>query len=399
MRVSRPTLRYAALNAAYWAGFCLALAFSSVFLLARGLTNAQVGAVLSVSGLVSAALQPVVAGRAGASRRPLRVWVAGLAVLVALAGAGLLVTRGPGASAVLFGVVIALIQVALPLVNAIGMAAARDGVPVDFGPARATGSFAFALTSVATGAFVARAGADVIPALTIVGQALLVVAALTFVFTGADAAASAPHPPDAATSDAAPLRDPLPEPPPLDRTRRRRLTLLLVGVTGCYVSHATINSFNFQIVQHHGGDASHLGLAFMIAAAIETLPMIFFRRIVARWNPAILLRAAAVGLAVKALATLLAPDLTAFLLTMLLQVASFALMIPASVYYIDRLLPAAERVRGQALMTLTLTLGTVVSGLGGGVLLDAAGVPALLAAGAAVGSAAVALVVAGTEPV
>lgn len=85
----------------------------------------------------------------------------------------------------------------------------------------------------------------------------------------------------------------------------------------------------------------------------------------------------------KAVATLVAPDLTSFLATMLLQVVSFALLIPASVYYVDRLLPAAERVRGQAYMTLTLTLGSVFAGLIGGPLLDAAGVPALLAAGTA----------------
>ena len=111
--------------------------------------------------------------------------------------------------------------------------------------------------------------------------------------------------------------------------------------------------------------------------------MLFFRRLVARWSPAVLLRVAAVGLAVKAVATLVAPDLTSFLATMLLQVVSFALLIPASVYYVDRLLPAAERVRGQAHMTLTLTLGSVFAGLIGGPLLDAAGVPALLAAGTA----------------
>ena len=52
-------------------------------------------------------------------------------------------------------------------------------------------------------------------------------------------------------------------------------------------------------------------------------------------------------------------------------------------YYVDRLLPRAERARGQAYMTITITLGNVVAGLGGGYLLDAAGVPALLAAGTA----------------
>ncbi len=66
---------------------------------------------------------------------------------------------------------------------------------------------------------------------------------------------------------------------------------------------------------------------------------------------------------------------------MLLQMVGFGLAIPATVYYVDRMLPVAERARGQGMMTLTLTLGNVVAGLAGGVLLDLAGVPALLVAG------------------
>lgn len=381
-----PTVRYALVNAAYWAGFCLVMAFSSVFLLSRGLGNAQIGLVLSAGGLVSAGLQPWVASRVEHSRLPLRAWVAALAAAVALGAALLAVLPAhPVRDAVVFGAILCVIQVVTPLVNALGMDAARHGTDVDFGTARAVGSGTFAVTSVGVGALVALAGEAVLPPLLIATQAALVVAALTFVFRGR------PRSTASTVGGAA-------EPPagPLDDAGRRRFGLLLVGMTGAYASHAAINNYVFQIAEHHGGTASHLGIAFMIAAGIETLPMLFFRRLVARWSPATLLRFAAMGIAVKALATLLAPSLAAFLATMLLQVISFAVLIPASVYYVDRLMPAGARVRGQAAMTLTLTLGTVVAGLGGGVLLDAAGVPALLAAGTAAAVLGIAGVVGGT---
>lgn len=280
----------------------------------------------------------------------------------------------PLRDALLFGGALFALQVATPLVNALGMDAAHRGVQVDFGTARAAGSFAFALTSLGAGAVVAAAGAGVLPLLIVAVQVLLAVAALTFVFRRRVLAVGEPEP-------GAPAAQP--EPAPLDAAGRRLFLVLLVGMTGAYVSHSMINTYMFQIATHHGGGAAHLGIGFTIAATIETIPMLFFRRLVARWSPAVLLRVAAVGLAVKAVATLVAPDLTSFLATMLLQVVSFALLIPASVYYVDRLLPAAERVRGQAYMTLTLTLGSVFAGLIGGPLLDAAGVPALLAAGTA----------------
>lgn len=247
------------------------------------------------------------------------------------------------------------------------MDAARRGVGVDFGTARAVGSFTFALTSTGAGALVVALGAPTLPLLIIASQLALAIAAIAFFFPDRTRDAT---PEEHATSSL--------EPPPLDAVARRRFLLLLIGMTAVYASHAGINNYMFQIASFHGGTAAALGVAFTIAALIETLPMLFFRRLVARWSPGTLLRVAATGMAVKALATLLAPNLAVFLSTMLLQVVSFALLIPASVYYVDRLLPSSERARGQSYMTLTLTLGTVISGLAGGALLDAAGVPALL---------------------
>ncbi len=69
---------------------------------------------------------------------------------------------------------------------------------------------------------------------------------------------------------------------------------------------------------------------------------------------------------------------------MVLQIVAYALFIPASVYYVDRYLAPQERVRGQARMTLTATIGTVVAGLVGGTLMDLMGVPAMLALGSVV---------------
>lgn len=369
-RVGWPTIRYAALNAAYWSGFCLTLAFSSAFLLARGLTNSEIGVVIAVSGAISAVLQPPVAGWAGRSRQPLRVWIAWLAVVIAAAAAILLVPGAhPARDGVVFGVALCVAQLVVPLVNAVGMECVARGIPVEFGPARAVGSFAFALTSIVTGSLVAASGPQLIPMLLIGAEALLVVPAVTFVFRSSASVALPGETPS------------LPDAPPLDARGRRLFGVLLAGMVALYVSHAAINTFVFQIVRYHGGTASDMGLAFTIAATIETLPMLFFRRIVARWTPAALLRFAAVMFAVKAAAAWWATNLTAFLATQLLQVFAFALVIPASVYYIDRLLPLRERVRGQAFMTLTLTLGNVIAGLIGGILLDAAGVPALLAGG------------------
>ncbi len=368
--LSVPTLRYAALNAAFWSGFCLLMAFASVFLLARGLSNTQIGITIAVAGALSAALQPVVAGWADRSRLPLRFWIGALALAMALVATALraLPAGQPLRDAVLFGFLMGTLQVILPLVNAIGMAAAADGVPVDFGTARAVGSLAFAVTSTVAGAFIAAAGPDVIPALVVVMQGVMIVAALTFVFARSSDAAAAP-----ATDD-----DDSAEPAPLSPAARRRFGVLILGMIGLYVGHSAINGFLFQVLRPLGGDAATMGLAYTVGAGLEVIPMLFFRQIVARFSPAALLRVAAMAFLVKSVLTWLAPNLAVFFMAQLLQMVSFALIVPASVYYVERLLPTAERVRGQSFMTLALTLGNVVSGLVGGYLLDAAGVPTML---------------------
>ena len=69
------TARYAALQSSYWSAFCLVINFVSVFLLAHGLTNAQIGVLMAVASAVATVVQPIVAGLVDRSRLPLRLWL------------------------------------------------------------------------------------------------------------------------------------------------------------------------------------------------------------------------------------------------------------------------------------------------------------------------------------
>ena len=64
--LTKPTPRFVAIQSSYWACYCCIISFSSVYLLDQGFSNAQVGLVISLGGLLSALLQPRVS-RAAAS--------------------------------------------------------------------------------------------------------------------------------------------------------------------------------------------------------------------------------------------------------------------------------------------------------------------------------------------
>lgn len=375
------TARYSAIQSSYWATFCLIISFANVFLLAKGMTTSQIGVLMAVAGTMATVMQPIVAGMADRSKTPLRLWVAlggvvlaGLAVAVFPLGHGMLL-------AIVYGLMLASIQIIQPLTNSLGMAAIDRGFRVNFGLARAFGSFVFAIVSLAAGVIVDATSVDALPVMMLVFLAVFVGLSATFVLrTG----------PVSVDDGTAIIK--IPDNPPLDRRRQKLLVLLIVGLTLAMTSHGLINNFMFQIVDHHGGTAAAMGIALTIAAVAELPAMSLWDKIMMRWSPGTMLVLAGIVFAVKNLAMLLAPSLTVIYLTQILQFACFAIAVPATVYYANRILPRALQVRGQSYMTMTISAGSVLGALLGGWLIDHSGVPTMLLAGTIVATAGAALI-------
>lgn len=383
-----PTTRYALLQSTYWSGFCLIISFASVFLLAQGISNAQIGIIIAVASALATVLQPVVAGAAERSRWPLRLWIVGGGILIAILAAAQLVPVDSGLLvAINYGLLIGGIQILQPLVNSVGMAVVSLGVRLNFGLARACASLTFALVSLGAGRIVERSSEAVLPVMLLLVQLVFVVSAGTFVFRHRALV------PGGSSSKAVVQA----EPAPLDRRAWRRFSLLLLGFTFAMSSHNLVNGFMFQIVSFHGGTAADMGLAIMIAAMTELPTMAGWNLLQRRWTPGVLMVVAGAMFAVKALATWLAPNLLAIYLAQGLQFAAFGLIVPASVYYIDRHFPRGQRVTGQAYMTMTATGGSVIGSVVGGLVLDAAGVPMMLLVGTVIGALGAACMAAGAD--
>lgn len=90
-----PTVKYTLIQGSYWGCYCAIVTFSSVYLLAQGFSNAQIGLIISLSGVLSAILQPVISGMADGLRKLSLRQFAALLVLVQ-AGASLLLLVLPG---------------------------------------------------------------------------------------------------------------------------------------------------------------------------------------------------------------------------------------------------------------------------------------------------------------
>lgn len=369
------TASYAVVQGMYWMSFCIIFSFSSVYLLDRGFSNTGIGLLIGVSGTLSAILQPLVGEFADKSRKvSLRGLIMAVAGLMLLCAAGLILSpSSPLLTLLLYGILVVFLQVLTPLVYSLGMSCVNRGISLDFGLARGIGSLGFAGISYVAGLLVAAAGARIIPLLILALYGGLLAAVLRFGYGEQNHEAEARKEENGSSAKGKDLGF---------FTRYHRFFLVLAGGTLSFTSHNMINNFLFQIMTSKGGGSEAMGMAMALAAVCELPTMFFFGWMVKRVSSGTWLKISGLFFFLKSFATCLAPGITGMYLIQGLQMFGFALFVVASVYYVNEIMEERDRVKGQACMTMTNTLGGVLGSVLGGTLIDGFGIGVMLAAAA-----------------
>ena len=131
-----------------------------------------------------------------------------------------------------------------------------------------------------------------------------------------------------------------------------------------------------------------------LAGVIEILPMLGFAFLLKKKSAGFWMCFSSIFFALKCLGTLLAPTIPAFYMVQMFQPFGWGLMTVASVYYVNSLMQDRDRIKGQAYMTMTLSIGTIIGTLTGGVLIDLFGVNGMLVVSVAAGVAGMAVLMA-----
>ena len=332
---------YSCIQALYWMYFAAIMSFSGFFLLGEGFSNTQIGIIAAVAGIMSALLQPVLAGYADRPDSPsLKKIIQILYVIQLLLGIGLFFSRTLILTGLLYGISIALLQLMTPFINALGMESINQGQKLNFGLARGMGSVAYAVICYVLGI--------IIP----------------FVKTQKSAQTS---------SDSKSLANPL-----LFFRKYRRFSLVLIGCIFIYLSHVLLNNFNFQIAQGKGGGSAEMGTASAIAAMCELPTLFLFGYIIKKIRCDLLVRFAGIFFVLKALGTFLAPGISMYYGVQVFQMLGWGLLTAASVYYVNAIMEPEDAIKGQAYFTMTYTLGSVIGSFLGGALIDFARVSSML---------------------
>lgn len=361
---------HAAMQSAFWAGMSALWGYLSVYLLAKGFSNGQIGFINSLSLVLSLVVQPMLATLADRSIRFGNRRIAIGLTVITLIVTGLLYCfdNTPWMIAVCFVLIGMLIQVLAPFINAIVMEYDLRGIPVNYGFGRGIGSGFYAAASLGMGLVLERHAPIVMLPVFAALYGVLLFTFLTFRY---------PLPALSEAVDTAQTEEPMSNLQILKNYPT--FVLLLVASALMMASHNTLNTYFIHIARSIGRGESLMGIVMAICAFMELPSMALFPFFRSHFSVRTLLRIAALGFLVKTLLFTVARTPAMMCIAALFQFFEFGILQPTMVYYTARLLSLSNLAKGQSLYYLfSNCVGPAAASLIGGFLLDRFGVMVLM---------------------
>ena len=367
------TLNYVSVQIGLWTMYAPLMGYTSVFLLAKGFSNTEVGLISAMGCIISAILQAIVSGYADREKSKSVKSILTAIALVQLVLAVILLLLNNNFVIVIgaiFGALIALLQLMVPLANSLAMEMMNQGKKINYGASRGTASLFYAIFVSVMGLFAKGDDLRVVPLATILSVSILVIGTLLFPFR--KAVRIMPVEVEHKVESKAFL------------IKYPKVALFLIGAICAYVGHNLINTFLYQIVVLKGGGSVNMGVCLSLAAMFEIPVMFGFAYLLARRDSSVWVRVGSVGIMLKIILTLIAPDMMSLYVVQVCQMFGFAVFVVATVYYANQAVEESDRVKGQAYMTMANTLGIVFASMLGGVLIDRYGTNGMMIAGSVI---------------
>ena len=358
--------KYRLLQSAYYAGQSLTLSYAAYYLGTAGFSDRTIGIIMAVTCALGSVFQGVVGRIADRSRifhwkRQLQIY----SILEILFSLLLLVNSGK----VLCGLFYALLTyhslLMMPMVNAASFYYTNLGKPVDFGIARGLGSLSFAVTSFIVGKMTASWGSVMVPYLNIVVSLAMYVITTTMPFIPVSGEKKADM--------------------PTARQPRKNLLrtypvffITVIGVTLLVFFNNVMSFYIIRLIEYKGGGSGDLGIALAIAATTELPVMFMYSRIARRISSARLIMISGFFFILRGILYIVAPNVQALFFVQLTQSVSFGLLAAAKSYYANNCMADEDKVTGQAVMTMTESIGSVIASLAGGLLIAGGGIMLVL---------------------
>lgn len=367
----RMNVSYACIQATYWMVYAVVGSFASVFLLARGYTNSEIGVILAVANVVAVILQPMVADFADRSKKISLVGLIQLmAIIMLVFMVGLFVfERKSIALSVIFLMLMAWHTSLQPLINSLNFKLQESGVKINFGVGRSMGSLAYSILCAVMGTLVETFSVDIMPLSGCMVIAMLLVSLLVtkkqYDQVKGSASGEAVHLKAKEETEDINL---------IDFLKRNKIFLLVnIGVLGIFFSNQVLNNYMIQIVSNVGGDSEDMGRILSIMAFLEIPMMVCVGWLRKKFSCEFMLKVASIGFTLKIFFHYIATNVAMIYFAQIFQLISFGIFLPVMVIFIDEVMSKGEAVKGQAFFTMMTTVASIIGSLIGGVILDISG--------------------------
>lgn len=408
-RTTRANIAYSSLHATYWMYYGVIYSFSSVFLLSNGYSNFEIGIIIAVGNILAVLLQPIVADFADRSKNLDLFDIMKIITAITLVSA-VIISFLRGKSILLsvsFTLALSLNTMMQPFCNSVNFKLHTVNLNTNFGFDRSFGSLGYSVLCFILGFLVAKMGIRVLPV-----SGIIILIALFFVislqkrqYEEAKELKNNKKEKDDKESELLNTEEIqgngvyLAEADEETRggigpenqaqssinditltqffCRNKVFMVMSLGTLGVYIANAIMNSYMAQITSYAGGGTKDLGTLFSVLALLEIPTLMLFNKIQKRFRCTTLLIFAAWAFVLRMAVVHLATNIVVLFISQLVQPFSFALFLPAMVHFIDENMSEAEAIKGQAIFTTMTTVAGVITGIGGGLILDHLGVPAL----------------------
>lgn len=370
----RLNVSYACIQATYWMVYAVVGSFASVFLLARGYSNSEIGVILAVANVVAVVLQPIIADYADRSRKISLVGLIQLmAIVMLLFMVGIFVfQRKSIALSVIFLMLLAWHTSLQPLINSLNFKLEESGAKINFGICRSMGSLAYSILCAVMGTLVETYSVGIMPLSGGIVIAMLLVS--LFVTKKYYDRVKASNEDAGRVVPAVRVEEQVEEINLLDFLKRNKVFLLLnIGVLGIFFSNQVLNNYMIQIVSNVGGNSEDMGRILSIMAFLEIPLMVCAGSLRKKFSCELMLKIASVGFTLKIAIHYIATTVGMIYFAQLFQLISFGLFLPVMVMFIDEVMSKGEAVKGQAFFTMMTTVSSIIGSLIGGVILDLSG--------------------------
>lgn len=333
---------------------CL-IGYTITFFKACGASEQIAGIVVAIACAIATFLQPVLGNVADRSRRfNWKIILYILTIILIVISVRLIFFNASMLDIILFCAAIVIAFCMSPLINESCFYYNTKEHPVSFGPARAGGSLSYALVSWLIGSLMEKISPAVVPtAALIAGVGTLVI---LLIMPKVDHITRETTDNSLATEES-------------NSSKVSFFAFIKKYSVFFIFFFALIFIFTFQnlfsanlinIVNDADGNYETFGIATAIAAIVELPVMFLFSKILKKFSSQSLIVFAAICYIIRSILFIIASNIALIIIAQILQALTYAIIIPSMVYLSDDTMSKEDKNKGQTIMGMTISIGTIL---------------------------------------